>query len=270
MDILRSTFTSSQTSDNASEITSIPDDIKSAFDKANIFDITQEQFPGKEIVHLEMTLPPFPTTIGLKLEDDYHFNLPVLSGCVHGSFVHTHVQPGKRKNYFIVGLNEESPLTAKGVKDYLQKIQKTGDLLLTIDLVHHDKSTTRNKEDVTRSMFDQLPSLLQTRPAIAMLTQESSDEYDHFVSSPSKPATPKSIYDAIKSPYKFNYRAAAWREFMKNHNIAAFSIPFPEKDLPSGSNVFRSQLVPKVKTTDILGIFELKMRHVIIVGMPQK
>ena len=54
----------------------------------------------------------------------------------------------------------------------------------------------------------------------------------------------------------------------KNKNIVVFSLPFPSSELPEGSRVFRSQLVPEIKETDVKSIFELKIRDD-IVGTPQ-
>ena len=51
--------------------------------------------------------------------------------------------------------------------------------------------------------------------------------------------------------------------------MAVFSLPFHHNDLPLGSKVFKSQLVTEVKSTDMKGIWELKIRHV-IVGTPQQ
>ena len=43
-----------------------------------------------------------------------------------------------------------------------------------------------------------------------------------------------------------------------------FSLPFPGHQLPTDAKVFRSQLIQEVKRTNIPGIFELKIRDVII------
>ena len=72
----------------------------------------------------------------------------------------------------------------------------------------------------------------------------------------------------MKTPFRHNWKAAAWNQFQKNHNIAVFSIPFPKKDLPPSSRVLQSQLIPEIKNTDVPGVFELKIRDVII-GTPR-
>ena len=87
-------------------------------------------------------------------------------------------------------------------------------------------------------------------------------------SSVSMPPKPKSYFDALKTPLRYHWKSAAFAQFIKNHNMAVFSLPFPANDLPSEAKILRSQLIPEVKTTDMPGIFELKIRHV-IVGTPE-
>ena len=94
------------------------------------------------------------------------------------------------------------------------------------------------------------------------------ESYSHFITALAKPPKPKSIFEALKSPYHLHWKTAAWNQFKKNHDIAVFTLSFRKEDIPPGSQILRSQLVPKIKTTDILSIFELKVRHV-IVGTPQ-
>ena len=120
---------------------------------------------------------------------------------------------------------------------------------------------------MTRAMFDQLPSTLHSRPVIASM-DNIPESHAHFISAPSKPSKPKTIFDALKTPFRRNWKAAAWNQFQKNHGIAVFSIPFPKNELPPNARVFQSQLIPEIKNTDVPGVYELKIRDV-IVGTPQ-
>lgn len=116
-------------------------------------------------------------------------------------------------------------------------------------------------------MFDQLPSMLHNRPLIA--SQHCIlDTHDHFITAPSKPSKPKTIFKALKSSFRHNWKAAAWNQFQKNHNIVVFSIPFPKSELPKDARVFQSQLIPEIKNADVAGIYKLKVCDV-IVGTPQ-
>jgi hypothetical protein len=90
-----------------------------------------------------------------------------------------------------------------------------------------------------------------------------------FITAPSKPPVPKSIFEALKGPFCDNWKAAAYIQFNKNQKVATFTLPFPKDELPVGSNVFRSTLVPEIKTTDVPGVFELRVRECTI-GTPQQ
>ena len=235
--------------------------------KEKDFDYTNDPFPDKDRIQISITLPPSPTSIGVFLTDDTTFNMPYIKKCVHSSPIYNALPNGRHNNLLILSINGDSPITASFVKDELLKIQKSATRLLTMTLIHRGSNPVSSDLATTRAMFDQVPNLLQTRPVIASKHNIDPD-HTHFVHTPSKPDKPKSIFAAMKTPHHRNWKAAAWQQFQKNHNIAVFSIPFPSSKLPSDARVFRSQLVPEVKDTDVPGIFEFKVRDV-IVGTPQ-
>lgn len=233
----------------------------------NDFDYTSDPFPDKDRFQLSITLPPPPTSLGICLHDDTCLNLPYIKKCLSTSPIYHALPPGRRTNHYILDINGSSPITASFAKDEILRIQNSSSRQLEMTLIHRGSSTTPSDLATTRAMFDQVPNLLQTRPVIASQHNINPD-HTHFIHSPSKPTKPRSIFDAMKTPFRRNWKAAAWQQFQKNHDIAVFSIPFPETELPTNARVFRSQLVPEVKDTDVPGIFELKVRDV-IVGTPQ-
>ena len=245
-----------------------PPEILNATKITSSFDNTVIQFPGKEIHSIKMVLPPFPTEIGLSIGDDDHFNIPLLNRVIPGSPAYRHFPPGKRRNYFIVGINAESPITSGYTIELLQSIQRSSSRVATFDIVHRGYNNNVTGIAALRATFDALPSMLLNRPminsAFATVTQP-----DCFISSAVQPQKTKSYFDALKSPLRFHWKAAAFVQFLKNHNMAVFSLPFPTSELPPNAKVLRSQLVPEVKPTDMPGIYELKIRHV-IVGTPER
>lgn len=120
-------------------------------------------------------------------------------------------------------------------------------------------------------MFASLPNLTANHPLIASssVLNDIPESHQHFINAPAIPVTPKSIFEALKTQYSFNWKAAAFNQFLKNHDIAVFTLPFPASKLPPDAQVFWSQLVPEIKVTDVQGVLELKIRHV-IVGTPQQ
>jgi hypothetical protein len=161
-------------------------------------------------------LPPFPTRIGLTIADDLVFNIPYIKHCVPGSLIHQNLPAGTRRNHFIVGINSHSPITAQFVLSTIQDIQKSSDRLITLDLIHRKYSDATTPLAMTRAMFDQLPSTLHTQPVIASM-HNIPESHAHFISAPSKPSKPKTIFEAFKTPFRRNWKAAAWNQFQKNH-----------------------------------------------------
>ena len=231
-------------------------------------EIIDEPFPGSTTLHFQLELPPFPATIGFNLADDPLTNVPYIKGCELGSFAYNSLPAGKRRNYYIVGINQESPITAKYTRELLQSLQKNNDRSLTLSLIHRGQADQSTTLEITRAMFDQMPSILHNRPVIASSQLDLPETYSHFITAPSKPDKPKSIFEALKTPFRYNWKTAAWNQYKKNHNIAVFTMPFLKSEVPAGAQILRSQLVPEIKSTDIPSIFELKVRHV-IVGTPQ-
>jgi hypothetical protein len=93
--------------------------------------------------------------------------------------------------------------------------------------------------------------------------------HHHYITVPSKPPVTKTIVDALKGPFRENWKAAAYIQFYKNQKVTTFTLPFPKNGLPGGSNVFCSTLVPEIKTTDIPGVYELCVCECTI-GTPQQ
>ena len=113
-------------------------------------------------------------------------------------------------------------------------------------------------------MFDQLPSLLASKPVISNATVDIPGEWSQFVTSPNKPDKPKSFFECLKGPFRQNWIAAARIMFEKNRKVGVFSIPFKRSDVPDDTNVFRTLLVPDYKTTDISNIYKCKVRDCIV------
>jgi hypothetical protein len=251
------------------------------------FDCTDTKFPGKKVSTFSFTLPPFPTPIGALIRDDLLLNMPFIQTSVRDSPIYNALPPSHRHNQFILSINAEGPITTKFAVQLLQSIQKSPNRQLTIDLVHRGPADTASSLQMSRAIFDSFPTLTLNRPIMntclyRFTSQSPSDSihplmnqmhtissHDHFITSASKPATPRSFFDAIKSPFRRNWKAAAWNQFQKNQKIAVFSLPVLRNNLSDDTRIFRSQLIPEIKPTDVPSVFELKIRDVIC-GTPQE
>jgi hypothetical protein len=253
---------------NTDQFAEPPQQIKNMIIDPDDLKISNDPFPASETLHFSFVLPPFPAPVGLHLADDPLLNVPYIQSCTLGSIAYHGLPAGKRRNYYIVGINKESPITAKYARDLIHSIQKSNDPTIFLSIIHRGLADQASTLEITRAMFSQMPSILHNRPIIASSQMDLPETYSHFITAPSKPCKPKSIFEALKSAFRLNWKAAAWIQYKKNHNIAVFTIPFLKSDVPPGSQILRSQLVPEIKVTDVPSIFELKVRHV-IVGTPQ-
>ena len=154
---------------------------------------------------------------------------------------------------------------------FIQSLQKEKHQYMTIEIAKKCSADTTTSLISHRSIFDQVPPLLPNNPTIAssFSTSHKPTTFTEFVTSASKPPTPSSFFEALKSPHKQHWKAAAWKHFLSNQKVVTFSKPFLKDDIPPDSKILRSLLVLEVKPTDVPGIWQFKIRHA-IVGTPQE
>jgi hypothetical protein len=225
-------------------------------------------FPINSIKSVTFELPPFPTPIGLILEDDALFNLLYIHKAIPHTTAFASIPSPLCRNHFIIHINGDSPISSFFVKKCLCDIQQTPSCKVTFDLVHQCSGDNHTSLAITRAIFDQLPIFHRQQLIISSL-DAIPETHRHFITTPSKPPVPKSIFDALKGPFRENWKAAVYIELTKNQKVVTFTLPFPKNELPAGSNVFRSTLVPEIKTTDVQGVFELRV-HECTIGTTQQ
>ena len=91
-----------------------------------------------------MTLPEFPHKIGFTFIDDEMFNLPYVQHCTPGSHAYHALPPGMRRNYFLLDINGDSPITSQFVQDTILRIQQSPNRKTTLSFAHRhaDNNTT--------------------------------------------------------------------------------------------------------------------------------
>ena len=146
-------------------------------------------FPPEDIITVTFKVPTSSAPIGLSINDDTLFNLPYISNCNKNSVAWKEIPPKLRRQSFILNINGEGPITASFAVSLIKQVQQSSHCTLQMDLVKrkHDPSTPLS---ITRAMFDQLPSLLQTRPVISNATVDTYGAHDQFITSPTKPVKP--------------------------------------------------------------------------------
>jgi hypothetical protein len=240
--------------------------IKDCIITSTTFDTIDSPFPREDIFTIKLEIAASMGPLGMQIRDDLNFNLPFLQKSVIGSFAYNALPPKHRHNQFIIGINGHAPITAKYALSLIKEIRSSSSPILTFDFVRRGQADNSTPLQLTRAMFDQLPSFIHSRPVINSFHVPES--HNHFVTSPTKPAVPKQFHECLRSPLRHNWISAAWNQFEKNKSLVVFSAPFPRSDISKEARVFRSQLIPEVKCTNIPTVFELKVRDV-VVGTPQ-
>ena len=240
-------------------------------------DVIQTPFDPKDINKVTLHLPRYPTMLGFMIQNDTVTNLPYLQKSVLNSFAYRSLHRNQRHNQYILSINGIDYLTAQQCLDAIKTIQKSPQRMLSMELTQREIGDSSTSLMIHRAMFDQFPHHFQRRPVIASTLKpvnhasirnnsqhNVNEREDHFITAATKPQRPASFFEALKSPYRHNWKAAAWIQFQKNKNIAVFSLPFPKEELPENARVFQSQLVPEIKATDVPSVFEFKIRDVIV------
>ena len=246
-----------------------PSNIQRLAVNEEMIDIIDHPFQSDDIVTVKLPVPPLPVQIGITIRSDLVVGLPYIQSTRFNSVAFRYLKPRLRSNMYILKINGDDQLSAKAVGDYIRFQQKEKKEYMTFELVKRTNVDTSTTLVSHRTIFDQVPSLLPTSPIISSFDSSKPSTFTEFISSARKPPTPKSFFDALKGPFKNNWKAAAWKHFETNKKIVAFSKPFLKSSLIGTHKIFRSLLVLEVKTTDVPSIWQLKIRHA-IVGTPQE
>ena len=204
--------------------TTIPSDIQSSLDITNELTTIKSGFPDRDVTAITVTLPS-DGLLGIELSDDKLYNLPIISKCHADSFWYKNVPVEFRRNVFVLGFDNDQPITSKFLQKLIAEKQKSSDRSVTFDLVqrgHKDMSTSLY---ISRAIFDNFPTFIKNKPSISSASS-IPDSHSQFIISPVKPAQPKkSIFDLLKGSHRLNWKAAAWIQFKKNQRVGVFTLP---------------------------------------------
>ena len=235
----------------------------------DMLDVTDCPFNTGNICKVKIVLPPKNVSVGFVLKSDLVTGLPIIQSTVYNSVAYRHLKPGQRSNMYLISIDGQDQLSAQAAALFIKDVQAQNHQFMTIEIVKRDNIDTSTSLVSHRSIFDQVPALIPTNPVIASAGHQTPSTLSEFVTSASKPTTPKLFFDALKSTYRDNQKATAWKHFCSNKKIVAFSKLFRRVELPIETKVFRYLLVLEIKPTDVPGIWQLKVRHA-IVGTPQQ
>ena len=75
--------------------------------------------------------------------------------------------------------------------------------------------------------------------------------WNKLISLPTTPATPDHIGDVVKTPLRYEWCDSIFSNHEKMSTSTTFSAPFLLSSLPPETNIFRSRIYFRLKTTDI-------------------
>ena len=166
------------------------------------------------------------------MKSDLVATLPYIQSTIYNSVAYKAIQPGYRSNTYILTINGHDQFSAQAAATFIHHLQNENQQRLTIQVVKRANINNTTSLVSHMTIFDQVPSLLPTNPLISSMVHRDSSIHTEFVSSATKPVTPSSFFEALKSPFKHHWKAAAWKHFNSNKQIAAFTKPFLKSDLP--------------------------------------
>lgn len=199
----------------------------------------------------DVTLPS-QGPLGLTLENDSVFGLPVINAMTDTSPFKPGCKKNLQKNSWIIGIHYEEPVTKERFLDYVSYLRANDVLNIRVTLSKriHSQAT---KYQMYRTYFDNF------RPIAARATL-IVPEAKYALQCPEKPITPKSWGDVIKGPYKDVWYKAVFERYDKNHQVGLLSIPVPKDQIPTDAIVLRAVSAFKIKTTNRPDIFDFYFR----------
>jgi hypothetical protein len=246
----------------------VPDTIHDSLAQTNDLSFVKSGFPDQDVTAITLTLPP-DGKLGIELSDDVLYNLPVINKCHPDSFWYKNVPVAFRRNVFVLGFDNDQPITSKFLQHCISTTQCSTNRKVTFDLVQRGQKDQSTSLYISCAIFDNFPTFIKNKPSISNASN-IPDSHSQFIISPVKPAQPeKSIFDLLKGAHRLHWKAAAWIQFQKNKRVGVFTLPFPAFDLPPDARIFRTLLVPEYKPTEIPTVWECRVREC-VVGTQQK
>jgi len=190
--------------------------------------------------------------IGLILENDTVFGLPVISHMENNSPFTVGCKKTLQKNSWIVSVHHDEPVTVGRVLEYIEYLREQNILTFQITLTKRISPQATNYQQF-RNYFDNF------RPIAAKATVVIP-EAKYAFQSPSKPPTPKHWSDVIKGDFKDVWYKAVYERYDKNHAVGLLSVPIPAAEAPPNSVVLRAVSAFKIKNTSHPNIYDFYFR----------
>ena len=99
---------------------------QASMNEGNNLNIIKSGFPDRPVTSITVQLPSN-GILGIELSDDKLYNLPFISKCRKDSFWYNNVPPNFRRNVFIIGFNDDQPITSHYLQQSIHDKQQSSD-----------------------------------------------------------------------------------------------------------------------------------------------
>ena len=210
----------------------------------------QSPFAQEDLYTYDVTLPS-KGPLGLVLDDDDDFGLPIIVSMHPTSPFLTGCKKVLTKNTWIISIHYEEPTTVERFMQYVDHLRETNTLLVSVTLSKRPVTVPTLRYQEFRYRFDQM------RP----ITNKANSPTAKFaIHSPVKPTAPSSFKEFLSSPYKEFWIKSMFERYTKFHKCGTWSAPIPRKNLPPDATVLDAVSTFKIKKTDHPTMWDLNYR----------
>ena len=210
----------------------------------------ESPFSPENLFTYNVVLPPN-GPLGLVLENDNDYGLPLVVSMHPDSPFVTGCKKVMTKNVWIISVHYEEPITVERFMEYVNHLREANTLDVSVTLSKRPVTSSTLRYQEFRSRFDQL------RP----ITNKAHLPVTNFaIHSPVKPTAPANFKEFLASPYKEFWIKSMFERYTKFHECGTWSAPILRKSIPPDATVLDAVSTFKIKKTDHPTMWDLNFR----------
>jgi hypothetical protein len=196
------------------------------------FDTVASPFDPKDCIKIEVTQPPEGTTLGLHIDTDEDYLVPILGRVSYTSPIY-HQIPEKYHfyKYWIIQVGDQQPITAAGLRGAMYSLQRPEPRKVIFTLCQMEDEV-RYPHQTYRAYFDSC----------------TTKRFAHMITSSVEPTVYPSIAKCLADPdYGDEWVQALYHQYDKNDAVKLVTQPAPIESIPKEQKVHRAVISTKVK-----------------------
>ena len=210
-------------------------------------------FDLEQLFSYQVDLPPT-GPLGLLLEDDRDFGLPLIVRMQSDSPFLKGCKKSLTKNAWIVSVHHDEPITVERLLQYLEHLRATKVYNITVTLSKRPHPSHTELYQEFRLRFDQMRPITNFSNAPKHLIAK------YAIHSPVKPDAPTTFKEFLDNPYKEYWIKSMFERYTKFHNAGTWSAPIQRSKLPANAIILDAVSTFKIKQTDSPTMWDLNYR----------